>query len=66
MERNWPCFGLPQPCRSNIYVIASVKVSNRSIKKLFNCPQLKITLEMVIGKQMKEEGMIKIITSFYI
>ena len=30
---------LPQPCRTNSYVIAIVKIRNRPIQNLFNCPQ---------------------------
>ena len=38
-KRNRPRFSLPQPYRTSIYTIAIVKISNRAIQNLFNCPQ---------------------------
>ena len=39
LKRHWPRFSLLKFCRSSIYLITIVKLSNRSIQNLFNFPQ---------------------------
>ena len=38
-QLKYSVYNLPQLCRTNIYVIAIVKISNSSIQNLFQCPQ---------------------------
>ena len=49
IKTSWPCFSEPQLCRNQIYTIAIVKFSNRSIQNLFSVDK-GICMELVLSK----------------